>query len=170
MESQQSQESPRLGPVANPLEAKVVEESVSSKKKQKRKHVDHIESALSVAAGAVRSSDDLEDDPGGRRVPSRTSHSDSSIYLRPHTNRSLESDHFSYVHSRNAADLDERRHRILTRKADNSGEAAAPGTHSPHSDSLTQLVQQPDLVYFILFLWLLVYCLLLFPQLDVNRL
>ena len=33
-----------------------------------------------------------------------------------------------------------------------------------------QLVQQPDVMYFILFLWLLVYCLLLFPQLDVNRL
>nr|XP_017194769.1 calmin isoform X1 [Oryctolagus cuniculus] len=201
VESPQSQESPSLESVANPLEAKVVEESISSKKKEKRKHVDHVESSLFVAAGAVRSSDDLDDDPGDRRVPSRTSHSDSSIYLRPHTNRSLESDHFSYVHSRNAADLDDRRHRILTRynterltelilqfygiradlkreckqarmsmKADNSGEAAAPGTHSPHSDSLTQLVQQPDLVYFILFLWLLVYCLLLFPQLDVNRL
>lgn len=44
------------------------------------------------------------------------------------------------------------------------------GSQSPPSDSLTQFVQQPDVIYFILFLWLLVYCLLLFPQLDVSRL
>jgi hypothetical protein len=44
------------------------------------------------------------------------------------------------------------------------------GSQSLQSDSLTQLVQQPDVMYFILFLWLLVYCLLLFPQLDFTRL
>ncbi|XP_058511358.1 calmin [Ochotona princeps] len=164
------QESPNLEPVASPSEAKAVGESVSSKKKEKRKHVDHAESSLSVVAGTVQSSDDLDEELRDCRVPSRTSHSDSSIYIRRHTNRSLESDHFSYVHSRNAADLDDRRNRILSRKANSSGEAAVLGAQSPHDDSLTQLVQQPDLVYFILFLWLLVYCLLLFPQLDVNRL
>lgn len=51
-----------------------------------------------------------------------------------------------------------------------SGEAVALGSQSPPNDSLTQFVQQPDVIYFILFLWLLVYCLLLFPQLDVSRL
>lgn len=51
-----------------------------------------------------------------------------------------------------------------------SGEAVPLGSQSPASDSLTQFVQQPDVFYFILFLWLLVYCLLLFPQLDVSRL
>lgn len=58
----------------------------------------------------------------------------------------------------------------LCRKANNSGEAVSLGSQSPQNDSLTQFVQQPDVMYFILFLWLLVYCLLLFPQLDVNRL
>lgn len=56
------------------------------------------------------------------------------------------------------------------RKANHSGKARLREIHSAQSDSLTQLVQQPDVMYFILFLWLLVYCLLLFPQLDVNRL
>lgn len=51
-----------------------------------------------------------------------------------------------------------------------SGEAVPLGSQSPPNDSLTQFVQQPDVIYFILFLWLLVYCLLLFPQLDVSRL
>lgn len=82
----------------------------------------------------------------------------------------MESDQVSYVQLRNAADLDDRRNRTLTRKANNSGEAGLQEGHGPQSDSLAQLVQQPDVMYFLLFLWLLVYCLLLFPQLDVNRL
>ncbi|XP_078191827.1 calmin isoform X6 [Callithrix jacchus] len=201
MDSHQSQESPNPENVANPLEEKVTKESVSSKKKEKRKHVDRVESLLFIAPGTVRSSDDLEEDTGNHRVPSRASHSDSSICIRRHNNRSLESDHFSSVQLRNAADLDDRRNRMLTRyntqkltelilqfygiradkkreskharmsmKANSSGEAMSLGSHSPQSDSLTQFVQQPDMMYFILFLWLLVYCLLLFPQLDVNRL
>ncbi|XP_007942743.1 calmin [Orycteropus afer afer] len=169
-ENNQSQESPNSENSASPVEAKVTEESVSSKKKEKRKHVDRVESSIFVAPGAVRSSEDLEEDTADHRIPSRASHSDSSIYIRRHTNRSLESDHFSFVQLRNAADLDDRRNRVLTRKANNSGEAMLPGSYSPPSDSLTQLVQQPDTMYFILFLWLLVYCLLLFPQLDINRL
>lgn len=56
------------------------------------------------------------------------------------------------------------------RKANHSGEATPREGQNLESDSLTQFVQQPDMMYFILFLWLLVYCLLLFPQLDVNRL
>ncbi|XP_039324637.1 calmin isoform X1 [Saimiri boliviensis] len=170
VDSHQSQESPNPENIANPLEEKVTKESISSKKKEKRKHVDHVESSLFIAPGTVRASDDLEDDIGDHSVPSRTSHSDSSIYIRRHSNRSLESDHFSHVQLRNAADLDDRRNRMLTRKANSSGEAMSLGSHSPQSDSLTQFVQQPDMMYFILFLWLLVYCLLLFPQLDVNRL
>ncbi|XP_046296490.1 calmin isoform X4 [Marmota monax] len=200
-ESHQSQESPRSENIANPLEVKVQEGPTSSKKKEKRKHMDPDEGSLFIAPGTVRSSEDLEEDAGDHKVPSRTSHSDSSIYIRRHTNRSLESDHFSYVQLRNAADLDDRRNRMLTRyntqkltelilqfygiradmkreckhagmsmKAKNSGEAMSLGSQSPQSDSLTQFVQQPDVMYFILFLWLLVYCLLLFPQLDVNRL
>ncbi|XP_004376755.1 calmin [Trichechus manatus latirostris] len=169
-ERDQSQKSPNSENLVNPIEEKIKEESTSSKKKEKRKHVDHVESSIFIAPGTVRSSDDLEEDIAVHKIPSRTSHSDSSIYIRRHTNRSLESDHFSYVQLRNAADVDDRRNRMLTRKANNSGEAMLPGSHSPLSDSLTQFVQQPDMMYFILFLWLLVYCLLLFPQLDVNRL
>ncbi|XP_047395156.1 calmin isoform X2 [Sciurus carolinensis] len=170
VESHQAQGPPPSENVANTLEEKVLEEPTSSKKKAKRKHMDHEEGSLFIAPSTVRSSEDLEEDTGDHKVPSRTSHSDSSIYIRRHTNRSLESDHFSYVQLRNAADLDDRRNRMLTRKANNSGEAMTLGSQSPQSDSLTQFVQQPDVMYFILFLWLLVYCLLLFPQLDVNRL
>ncbi|XP_054423043.1 calmin isoform X2 [Pteronotus mesoamericanus] len=170
VESQQSQKSPDLETSANPLEEKVTGEAISSKKKEKKKHVDHVESSIFIAPGTVRSSDDLEEDIGDYRILSRTSHSDSSIYIRRHNNRSLESDHVSYVQLRNAADQDDRRNRMSTRKANHSGEATLRESASPQSDALTQLVQQPDMMYFILFLWLLVYCLLLFPQLDVTRL
>uniref|UniRef100_A0A7N5K5G9 Calmin n=1 Tax=Ailuropoda melanoleuca TaxID=9646 RepID=A0A7N5K5G9_AILME len=62
------------------------------------------------------------------------------------------------------------KHARMSMKANNSGEATLPESQSPESDALTQFAQQPDMMYFILFLWLLVYCLLLFPQLDVHRL
>ncbi|XP_029807746.1 calmin [Suricata suricatta] len=169
-ESHQSQEFANLGNLANSLEEKVMGESTSSKKKEKRKHMDHVESSTFIAPGIVRSSDDLEEDTADHGVLPRTSHSDSSIYIRRHANRSLEPDPFSYVQLRNAADLDDRRNRTLTRKANDSGEAVSQESQSPQSDSLTQFVQQPDMMYFILFLWLLVYCLLLFPQLDITRL
>uniref|UniRef100_A0A8C5VPY8 Calmin n=1 Tax=Microcebus murinus TaxID=30608 RepID=A0A8C5VPY8_MICMU len=115
VDSYQAQEPPNSENIANPVEERVTEKSISSKKKEKRKHVDHVESSLFIAPGTVRSSDDLEEDTSDHRIPSRTSHSDSSIYIRRHTNRSLESDHCSYVQLRNTADLDDRRNRILTR-------------------------------------------------------
>lgn len=46
-------------------------ESISSKKKEKRKHVDHVESSIFIAPGTVQSADDLEDDTGDRKVLSR---------------------------------------------------------------------------------------------------
>lgn len=57
--------------LANSLEEKVMGESISSKKKEKRKHVDHVESSIFIAPGTVQSSDDLEDDTGDRKVLSR---------------------------------------------------------------------------------------------------
>uniref|UniRef100_A0ABI7XC06 Calmin n=1 Tax=Felis catus TaxID=9685 RepID=A0ABI7XC06_FELCA len=62
------------------------------------------------------------------------------------------------------------KHTRMSMKANDSGEAVFQESRTSQSDSLTQFVQQPDMMYFILFLWLLVYCLLLFPQLDVTRL
>ncbi|XP_008057254.2 calmin [Carlito syrichta] len=168
-ESHSSREPPNAASTAGPLDAKAAAEPVSSKRKEKRRHVGRVESSLSVAPGPAQASDDLEYAASDARIPSRASHSDSSIYVRQHANSSLESDHFSYVPWRSAAELDDRGNRTLTRKAKKLGAAASPG-HCPQSSSLTQLVQQPDTLYFILFLWLLVYCLLLFPQLDVARL
>lgn len=67
----QSQESPNPENIANPLEGNVTKESISSKKKEKRKHVDHVESSLFVAPGSIQSSDDLEEDTSDHCIPSR---------------------------------------------------------------------------------------------------
>ena len=66
-----SQESENSGNLANSLEEKVTGESISSKKKEKRKHVDHVESSIFIAPGTVRSSEDLEGDTGDHKVLSR---------------------------------------------------------------------------------------------------
>ncbi|XP_070333988.1 calmin isoform X3 [Odocoileus virginianus] len=68
VQGRQSQEFPNSENVASPLEEKVMEESISSKKKEKRKHVDHVESSVFIAPGTVRSSDDLEEDTGDHKV------------------------------------------------------------------------------------------------------
>lgn len=66
-----AQEFGNSGTLANSLEEKVTGESISSKKKEKRKHVDHVESSVFIAPGTVRSSDDLEEDTGDHKVLSR---------------------------------------------------------------------------------------------------
>ncbi|VCX38288.1 unnamed protein product, partial [Gulo gulo] len=71
VENQQSQEFGNPGNLANSLEEKVMGESISSKKKEKRKHVDHVESSIFIAPGSVQSSDDLEEDTGDHKVLSR---------------------------------------------------------------------------------------------------
>lgn len=51
------------------------------------------------------------------------------------------------------------------------GKARLREIQSSQSDfHWTQLVQQPDVMYFIPSSYSGLYCLLLFPQLDVNRL
>ncbi|KAH0521075.1 Calmin [Microtus ochrogaster] len=156
VESQQPQEAPNPELPEKPLEEKSMEASTSSKKKEKRKHVDQVESSLFIAPGTVRSSDDLEENPCEHKVPSRyNSQKLTELILQFYGIR---------------ADMKrEYKHARLT-GTNSSGEAVPLGSQSPPNDSLTQFVQQPDVVYFILFLWLLVYCLLLFPQLDVSRL
>lgn len=67
----QFQEPPNSENLANSSEEKVTGEAISSKKKEKKKHVDHVESSIFIAPGTVRSSDDLEDDAGDLRVLSR---------------------------------------------------------------------------------------------------
>lgn len=54
--------------LVNFLEVKVIEELVSSKKKEKRKYVDYVESSIFIVFGIVRFLDDLEEDIGNYKV------------------------------------------------------------------------------------------------------
>ncbi|XP_020860798.1 calmin isoform X1 [Phascolarctos cinereus] len=164
VDSSQSQDFQNVGK----LDVSLPEEARSIKKKEEWSHGDKAEKSLFVAAKAAPFSEDLEEEIIDGKVISRTSHSDSSLYTRRQGNRSSEMDHVS--HGRLRSDIEERRNRLLIRKVSSFGEAMLQGHPGAHSDSLVHFAQQQDLVYFILFLWLLVYCLLLFPQLDIKKL
>ncbi|XP_074147481.1 calmin [Sminthopsis crassicaudata] len=165
--SSQSQDFKNVGKLYISLE-KLPEEASSNKKTEEWNHGDQSDSSLFVAAKAAHFSEDLEEEIIDRKVISRTSHSDSSLYVRRQNNRSSDMDHVSHGRLR-PSDMEERRTRLLIRKVSNYGEAMLQD-HGTHSDSFVHFAQQQDLVYFILFLWLLVYCLLLFPQLDIKKL
>ncbi|XP_074069111.1 calmin isoform X3 [Macrotis lagotis] len=166
--SVESQDFQNVGKLDASLE-KLPEEASNIKKNEEWNHGDQAESSLLAAAKAADFSEDLEEEIIDRKVNSRTSHSDSSLYIRRQGNRSPEMDHVSHGRLR-PANTEERRNRLLIRKVNSFGEATLQGHHGAHSDSLVHFAQQQDLVYFILFLWLLVYCLLLFPQLDIKKL
>ncbi|XP_068960351.1 calmin isoform X2 [Petaurus breviceps papuanus] len=168
VDSSQSQDFQNEGKLDVSLE-KLPEEANSTKKKEEWNHGDQADSSLFVAAKAAHFSEDLEEEFIDHKVISRTSHSDSSLYNRKQGNRSSEMDYVSHGRLR-PADTEDRRNRSLIRKVSSFGEAMLQGHHGAHSDSLVHFAQQQDLVYFILFLWLLVYCLLLFPQLDIKKL
>ncbi|XP_028919924.1 calmin isoform X3 [Ornithorhynchus anatinus] len=142
-------------------------EAISSKKKEKRKHVEKREMLKIAAATPAYLPDDPEDEITDHKMFSRASHSDSSIYIRRDANKPVDADHFNRKESRKS-DTEERRHLII-RKSNNPGEAPEEGSSTIHTDSITPFVQHQDMMYFILFLWLLVYCLLVFPQLDINK-
>ncbi|XP_036604152.1 calmin [Trichosurus vulpecula] len=166
--SSQSQGFQNVGKLDVSLE-KLPEGASSIKKKEEWNHGDQADSSLFVAAKAAHFSEDLEEEIIDHKVISRTSHSDSSLYTRRQGNRSSELDHVSHGRLR-PADMEERRSRLLIRNASSFREATLQGHPAAHSDSLVHFSQQQDFVYFILFLWLLVYCLLLFPQLDIKKL
>ncbi|XP_001375648.1 calmin isoform X1 [Monodelphis domestica] len=166
VDNSQSQDFQNVGKLDVSLE-KLPEEATSAKKHEEWNHGDQAESSLFVAARAAHFSEDLEEEIIDHKVISRTSHSDTSLYIRRQSNKPSEMDHYSHARLR-PTEMEERRNRLF-RKANNFGEAMLHGHHGA-SDSLVHFAQQQDLVYFILFLWLLVYCLLLFPQLDIKKL
>ncbi|NWU67450.1 CLMN protein, partial [Pterocles burchelli] len=91
----------------------------------------------------------------------RASDSDSNVYLRnrfPNTSEevSIEGFFFFFLHFTKFSP-------IFRKKKDlEASETPAP-THE------IMIVEQPELFYFIIFFWVLVYCLLLLPQLLSNK-
>ncbi|NXH21814.1 CLMN protein, partial [Bucco capensis] len=91
----------------------------------------------------------------------RSSDSDSNIYLRKRSPITSEKETYG-VNEQKMTDLSENPLIIRKKKDLEASETPAP-THE------ITIVEQPELFYFIILFWVLVYCLLLLPQLLSNK-
>ncbi|NXU70861.1 CLMN protein, partial [Oreotrochilus melanogaster] len=91
----------------------------------------------------------------------RTSNSDSSTYLRKRSPNTSEEE--TYIENdQRMTDMGENPLIIRKKKDLEASESPAPAHEMG-------IVEQPELFYFIIFFWVLVYCLLLIPQLRSNK-
>ncbi|XP_068803064.1 calmin isoform X2 [Struthio camelus] len=132
----------------------------SSKRKEKRKNVIK-DLQISKIGASTLSLDKLEEIADCQEF-TRTSYSDSSIYLRKRFPNTSEKE-TSGENEQKMTNVGEKL--IIIRK---KKDLEASETPAPTQQSLS--VEQRELFYFIVFLWALVYCLLLLPQLASNRL
>ncbi|NXA37113.1 CLMN protein, partial [Eudromia elegans] len=131
----------------------------SSKRKEKRKNV--IQDVQISKVGATTLSLDKLEEIADCQEFTRTSYSDSNIYLRKRFSNTSEKE-ASGESEQEMTDVDEKLTIIRKKKDLEASETPAP---TPQ----TLGAEQRELFYFIVFLWALVYCLLLFPQLVGNK-
>ncbi|NXA46229.1 CLMN protein, partial [Nothocercus julius] len=131
----------------------------SSKRKEKRKNV--IKDVQLSKVGATTLSLDKLEEIADCQEFTRTSYSDSHIYLRKRFSNTSEKE-TSGESEPEMTDVDEKLTVIRKKKDLEASEAPAPTLQ-------TLSAEQRELFYFIVFLWALVYCLLLFPQLVGNK-
>ncbi|XP_062433101.1 calmin isoform X2 [Rhea pennata] len=130
-----------------------------SKRKEKRKNV--IKDLEISKVGATTLSLDKLEEMADCQEFTRTSYSDSSIYLRKRFPNTSEKES-SGENEQMMTDTDEKLIVIRKKKDLEASEAPAPPQQ-------TLSVEQRELFYFIVFLWVLVYCVLLLPQLVSNK-
>ncbi|NWI08786.1 CLMN protein, partial [Crypturellus soui] len=131
----------------------------SSKRKEKRKNV--IKDIQISKVGATTLSLDKLEEIADCQEFTRTSYSDSNIYLRQRFSNTSEKE-TSGESEQEMTDVDEKLPIIRKKKDLEARETPAPTLQ-------TLSAEQRELFYFIVFLWALVYCLLLFPQLVGNK-
>ncbi|KAM4665780.1 calmin [Amazona ochrocephala] len=132
-------------------------EEISKGKLEKEESMIEEDLQISEAATTALSQDKLEEIAGCQEL-TRTSDGDSNIYLRKRSPNTSEEE--TYGVSEQMTDEDPL---IIRKKKDlEASEAPAP-THE------ITIVEQPELFYFIIFFWVLAYCLLLLPQLLSNK-
>ncbi|XP_069714859.1 calmin [Phaenicophaeus curvirostris] len=115
---------------------------------------------ISEVATTAVSQDKLEEIADYREF-TRISDSDSSICLRKRAPNTSEEETYG-IYEQKMTDVGENPLIIRNKKDSEASETSAP-THE------ITAVEQPELFYFIIFFWVLVYCLLLLPQLLSNK-
>ncbi|NXK17796.1 CLMN protein, partial [Arenaria interpres] len=114
---------------------------------------------ISEVATTALSQDKLEEIADCQEL-SRTSDSDSNMHLRKRFPNTSEEE--TCGENKKMTDMDENPLNVRKQKDSEASETPTP-THE------ITIAEQPELFYFIIFFWVLVYCLLLLPQLLSNK-
>ncbi|KAM9289929.1 calmin [Cariama cristata] len=135
-------------------------EKSSNREKEGKNMIKAEDLQSSEVATTTLSQDKLEEIADCQEF-TRTSDSDSNIYLRKRSPNTSEEETYG-VNDQKMTDMGENPLIIRKKKDLEASETPAP-THE------ITIVEQPELCYFIVFFWVLVYCLLLLPQLLSNK-
>ncbi|XP_030905360.1 calmin isoform X2 [Melopsittacus undulatus] len=141
-----------------PIDVKRSEESSNGEEEEENMVEEDLQ--ISEAATTTLSQDKLEEIAGCQEL-TRTSDGDSNIYLRKRSPNASEEETYG-VNEQKMTDMGEDPLIIRKKKDLEASETTAP-THE------ITIVEQPELFYFIIFFWVLAYCLLLLPQLLSNK-
>ncbi|XP_042646802.1 calmin isoform X3 [Tyto alba] len=133
----------------------------SSKREEEGKTTIKVEDLQNSEVSTTTLSRDKLEEIADCQEFARTSDSDSNIYLRKRSPNTSEQETYG-VNEAMMTDTGENPLIIRKKKDLEASDAPAP-THE------VTIAEQPELLYFIIFFWVLVYCLLLLPQLLRNK-
>ncbi|KAJ7345146.1 hypothetical protein JRQ81_001096 [Phrynocephalus forsythii] len=136
-----------------------------SKKKEKRKNKVQGDNTQNPKVGSTRLFDKPEEEPTDHHGLSRISHSDPNVLFQRNVPDST-SKESGGTDVQNRMTTNESTSPVRKRKDTEKKEAP----EKPTLQSTPSRPEQPELFYFIVFLWILVYCLLLLPQLVGSTL
>ncbi|XP_008106320.1 calmin isoform X5 [Anolis carolinensis] len=142
-------------------ERKPPEEKSKKKEKRKNKAILQGENPQSPKACSTRLLDKQEDEPMDHQGLSRISHSDPNVVFQRYVSDSTCKENGGADLQMSTAASESTNPSIRKRKDTEKKES--PEKSSSHITS--SRTDQPELFYFIIFLWILVYCLMLLPQL-----
>ncbi|XP_062974084.1 calmin isoform X2 [Elgaria multicarinata webbii] len=148
-------------------ERKLPEERSKRKEKRKNKAIFQGENAQSPKPGSTRLLDKLEEEFTDYQGLSRVSHSDPNVVSQRYSPDSTSKQSGSTDVQNSMATSEITSPSVRKRKDPEKKEDPEKADPTPATTSQTD---QPELFYFIVFLWVLVYCLLLLPQLTSSPL
>ncbi|XP_053138088.1 calmin isoform X2 [Hemicordylus capensis] len=157
---------PVFDTVAATEERKPLEERSKRKEKRKNKTIYQGENTQSSKAGSTRLIDKLEEEYIDHQGLSRLSHSDPNVVFQRNCPEPTSKERGSTDEQKSTATSESSN--PSARKRKDAERREDPGTVAPRNS--TSRTDQPELFYFIVFLWVLVYCLLLLPQLVSSPL
>lgn len=142
-----------------PIAIKTPEENSNTDEEEKNMIEEDLQ--ISDVATTTLLQDDLEENAEFQEF-SRSSDSDVNFHLRKRFSRNASEEETYGVNEQKMTDMGENPLIIGKKKDLEASETPAP-THE------ITIFEQPELFYFVIFFWVLIYCLLLLPQLLSNK-